>query len=60
MENQTLTWIHLSDLHMKEEDEFNRKIVLDALWQDIESIIASGIKPDFLALSAYRSIVLTT
>jgi len=29
-----ITWLHLSDLHLK-EDEYNRQVVLAALWNDI-------------------------
>lgn len=51
METQTLTWIHLSDLHMEANDLFNRKVVLASLWQDIGAFIEKGIKPDFIVFS---------
>lgn len=28
-------WVHLSDLHIQEEDSFNRSVVLKALWDDL-------------------------
>nr|MBC8234528.1 calcineurin-like phosphoesterase [bacterium] len=31
----TITWLHLSDLHFQKNDEYNRGVVLDALWKDI-------------------------
>jgi len=51
MENETLTWLHVSDLHIKEEDEFNRKVAMEALWQDIGNFIAKGIHLDFIAFT---------
>ena len=51
MQNQTLTWIHLSDLHMEQQDTFNRSVVLEALWQDIESFVTRGFQPDFIAIT---------
>jgi predicted phosphodiesterase len=51
MGNQTLTWIHLSDLHIKDDDLFNRKVVFEALWQDIKEFIDKGIRPDFIAFT---------
>ena len=41
----TITWLHLSDLHYKKEDEYNRQVVLAALWEDIEKR-TTRISPD--------------
>ena len=30
-----ITWLHLSDLHFQSGDEHNRRVVLQALWDDI-------------------------
>lgn len=46
-----VTWLHLSDLHFRSgsgSEEFNREIVLRALWEDIEEQIDRGIRPDFI------------
>jgi len=50
----TITWLHLSDLHFKsgtEAERFNRRTVLEALWNDIRTQIHSGLKPDFIIFS---------
>jgi DNA-binding response OmpR family regulator len=49
--SSTLTWIHLSDLHMERSDLFNRQVVLEALWRDIRSLVANGLQPDFVAFT---------
>src|SRR5512136_1761631 len=49
-----ITWLHLSDLHFKsgrQFEEFNQKIVLEALWRDIERHINQGLKPDFVVFT---------
>ena len=49
-----IAWLHLSDLHFKagtEAEHFNKKMVLEALWKDIEKQIHSGLKPDFIIFS---------
>jgi predicted MPP superfamily phosphohydrolase len=51
MPNQTLTWIHLSDLHMQSKDSFNRDTVLEALWADIKALQKKGLQPDFVAFT---------
>lgn len=46
-----VTWLHLSDLHFRSgrgSEEFNREIVLRALWEDIREQIDRGIRPDFI------------
>ena len=40
-----ITWLHLSDLHYQQNDKYNRRVVLDALWQDI-SQRTTRISPD--------------
>lgn len=50
----TVTWLLLSDLHFKsgeEFEEFNREVVLEALWEDINEQVAAGLKPDFIIFS---------
>ena len=47
----SITWLHLSDLHFQAEDAFNRKVVLDALWQDIKERMKDGLKPDFIVFT---------
>ncbi len=32
----TFKWVHLSDLHIREKDSFNRSRVLEALFEDIK------------------------
>ncbi|MCX6028223.1 MAG: SAV_2336 N-terminal domain-related protein [Chloroflexi bacterium] len=46
-----LSWLHLSDLHFRAEDALNRKVVLDALWQDIKDRMKDGLRPDFIAFT---------
>jgi predicted MPP superfamily phosphohydrolase len=49
-----ITWLHLSDLHFKsgkEFEQFNRGIVLEALWRDIGNQVAKGLKPDFITMT---------
>jgi hypothetical protein len=46
-----LTWIHLSDLHMKAGDQFNRSVVLSSLWRDIEALRNRGLQADFAAFT---------
>ena len=49
------TWLHLSDLHFKSgkaSEQFNRKIVLDKLWDDIKRVIDSKkLSLDFIAFT---------
>jgi predicted phosphodiesterase len=50
----TITWLHISDLHFRVGpafEEFNRRVVLRALWQDIRNQIDQGLDPDFIAFT---------
>ena len=51
----TITWLHLSDLHFQKNDEYNRGVVLDALWKDIservERINSDLGKIDFICIT---------
>jgi len=51
----TVTWLHLSDLHFQKKDEYNRRVVLEALWQDIReraTRISSHLeKIDFICIT---------
>jgi len=49
--DNTLTWLHVSDLHCESEDRFNRKVVIDAFLSDIKSLVTDGLKPDFVAFT---------
>jgi predicted MPP superfamily phosphohydrolase len=48
----TLTWLHLSDLHFRASQAHNSNVVLKALLRDIrERIQKDGLHPDFLAVT---------
>ncbi len=48
----TLTWLHLSDLHMQSEASNDVQVVLDALWNDIPKQIEKiGGQLDFIAFT---------
>jgi predicted MPP superfamily phosphohydrolase len=47
----TLTWLHLSDLHMRRDALDNLRVVLDALWRDLRVQIETGWQPDFIAFT---------
>lgn len=51
MPENTLRWLHLSDLHMKEEDIDQREIVFEALWKDIKNLIDKHGYPDFIVFT---------
>ncbi len=47
-----LTWLHLSDLHMRREELDNLRVVLDALWRDVpKQIAALDAQLDFIAFT---------
>jgi predicted MPP superfamily phosphohydrolase len=49
---QTITWLHLSDLHFRESRAYDENIVLRALLRDVtERIRADGLRPDFIIIS---------
>lgn len=48
---KTLTWLHLSDLHFREND-FNSNIVLKGLLQDVVYLSnQNNLKPDFIVVT---------
>lgn len=47
----TLTWLHLSDLHMRRDTLDDLRVVLDALWRDLYAQIQAGLQPDFIAFT---------
>lgn len=48
----TLTWLHLSDLHMRRDALDDMRVVLDALWRDLpEQIEKLGGHLDFIAFT---------
>jgi len=47
-----ITWLHLSDLHFRESQEYNENIVLKALLTDVtECISRDSLQPDFVTIS---------
>lgn len=50
--SQTLTWIHLSDLHFRESQTTDENIVLEPLLEDIsERSLKDDMHPDFIAIT---------
>lgn len=48
----TLTWLHLSDLHFREENAYDENVVLKALLRDIaERIQQDDLKPGFIVVT---------
>ncbi|MBU2550774.1 MAG: metallophosphoesterase, partial [Proteobacteria bacterium] len=48
----TITWLHISDLHFNEEDSWNRNKVLDKLLEDVEKrMTEDGLQPHFIAVT---------
>jgi 3',5'-cyclic AMP phosphodiesterase CpdA len=45
------TWLHLSDLHMEQEDAFNRSRVIEALLDDLRKWKSKGVCPDLVLFS---------
>lgn len=51
-ESNTLTWLHLSDLHFRESRAYDEQIVLKELLHDIvERIEEDDLHPDFIAIT---------
>ena len=46
-----VSWLHISDLHFTEDDDYNRKVVTDAYWRDLERLLNLGNGPDFIAVT---------
>ena len=48
----TITWLHVSDLHFRTSQAYDANVVLRALLRDVaERIEQEGLQPDFLAVS---------
>lgn len=49
---ETITWLHLSDLHFRGSRAYDENIVLQALLRDVaERIQTDGLRPDFIAIT---------
>jgi predicted MPP superfamily phosphohydrolase len=49
---QIITWLHLSDLHFKEDASYDENIVLQALLNDIaQRIVNDNLRPDFIVIT---------
>jgi 3',5'-cyclic AMP phosphodiesterase CpdA len=46
-----ITWLHLSDLHFRDSDQYDRSVVVGALWRDLEHWEDLAISPDFIAIT---------
>src|SRR3972149_9474807 len=46
-----LGWLHLSDVHMQKDDEFDRGVVIDSLVEDIRNRCQEGLQPEFIVFS---------
>ncbi|MDM8515340.1 metallophosphoesterase [Desulfobacterales bacterium HSG16] len=50
--SETITWLHISDLHFRKSHDFNETIVLKELVRDVKSCIEQdGVTPDFIAVT---------
>ncbi|MBN1889891.1 MAG: metallophosphoesterase [Thermoflexales bacterium] len=47
----TLTWLHLSDLHFRPSQSYNANIVLKSLLQDVKERLQDGLKPDLIVVT---------
>jgi len=47
----TITWLHLSDLHLKPARKWDEDIVLKTLLVDVRGQIAAGLRPDMVLVS---------
>jgi hypothetical protein len=47
----TITWLHLSDLHFKRSDVGDRREVLEEFWKDISVHVRNGLRPDFIVVT---------
>ena len=48
---RTVRWLHISDLHMREEEDALRQAVLPAMLEDISRRTAKGAQVDFLIIT---------
>lgn len=49
--DSVITWLHLSDLHFRDSDQYDRSIVISALWKDLEHWKDLDIFPDFIVVT---------
>ena len=50
--SETITWMHISDLHLRNSRAYDANIVLKALLRDVgERIAQDGLRPDFVAVT---------
>lgn len=43
-----ITWLHFSDIHYKDSEDFDRSRVIEALFSDLKNQAALGLTPDFV------------
>jgi len=48
MGDKRLTWLHISDLHIKASDPYDRDVVLNALLQSMTRFKARDLTPDMV------------
>lgn len=51
LEHGRVTWLHLSDLHFGHLGEYDRSVVVEALWRDLERCMERGLQPDFVIVT---------
>ena len=50
--DQTITWLHLSDFHFRENQDWQRNVVLSSLLRDvIDKLPEQGLSPDMVFLT---------
>jgi len=49
--NRVVRWIHISDLHFRTGDQYNRNVVLDSLLEDVNELQQTGFVPDFIFIT---------
>ncbi|MBN1139663.1 MAG: metallophosphoesterase [Anaerolineae bacterium] len=51
-ESRRITWLHISDLHLRSSRAYDANVVLKALLRDVsERIEQDGLRPDFVAVT---------
>jgi predicted phosphodiesterase len=48
MSRKRLSWLHISDMHIKTGDPYDRDMVLNALIASMKRFLARGLKPDLV------------
>ena len=50
--HETITWLHLSDLHFRIGSQYDSRIVLNALLRDVADMMhGKGLSPNFIAIT---------